>query len=787
MAFATRSRSTLYGRIGGIAIGSFLALSAAAQVIESTTPLPGTVPHQPPLSRPPHHPHPHIIVPPVRPMPRPDLVRISSVVAGVNIENQIGTTAIEMTIANPTGTPQEAQILLPVPDGVTVRSLEYDGAGSESQAEVLTREEARRIYDSIVASMRDPALVEFAGYNLIRTSVFPIPAGGAQRVKLTYEQVLSVDGDRVDYWLPRSEANASPNVPWTLNARIRSKHPVSTVYSPSHELAITRNGPGDLSINVINSPLGNAGSFRMSWLVQREKSDGVSGTLIAYPDPGMGPDGGGYFLLLGGMPAEQPVKNTRIKREVVIVIDRSGSMRGEKIAQTRAAATQIVDGLEDGEAFNIIDYSDSISSFAEKPVIKDAAKAAEARRYIASFQAGGGTNIQDALLEALRPEPMKGMMPLVLFMTDGLPTVGERNEVKIREAVKAANKIGRRIFTFGVGFDVNSPLLSGIAKTTRATTTFVQPQEDVEVKVSQVFKRLSGPVLASPRLVALGADGKPSSRVVRELQPGELPDMFEGDQLVVLGQYFGDAPITFRIEGEFRGVNRSFDMRFDMKEATTRHGYVPRLWATRKIAALIEEIRQAGAEGHGAIPDSRMKELTDEIVRLSTRFGVLTEYTSFLARDGTDFSVPGRQAMVTGTMMQLRARAVEGRAGAGGVSQEENLRKMTFAVNDAAGQAAKPAAEQFANCWYDDKMQLVTITNVQQVADQTLFCRNNRWIDARILDKEQEKPDREVIFASAEYLAIMNDLAKEGRQAMLANDGETYFLYKSQRVLVRMP
>src|SRR6516225_8080343 len=157
--------------------------------------------------------------------------------------------------------------------------------------------------------------------------------------------------------------------------------------------------------------------------------------------------------------------------------------------------------------------------------------------------ARGGTNIHDALLEALRQPPAPGALPIVLFMTDGLPTVGQTSEAAIRELALKGNPHQRRVFTFGVGVDVNTPLLEKVAYESRATTTFVLPGEDVEVKVAGVFQRLKGPMLADPTLTIGETNAR---RRARELIPGRIPDLFEGDQIVVLGQYVGDQPLEFK-------------------------------------------------------------------------------------------------------------------------------------------------------------------------------------------------------------------------------------------------
>jgi Ca-activated chloride channel family protein len=463
------------------------------------------------------------------------------------------------------------------------------------------------------------------------------------------------------------------------------------------------------------------------------------------------------------------------------VIDRSGSMTGEKIRQAQDAAVQVIDGLSDGEAFNIIDYSDWIASFAPKPVVKNKNNAEAARHYLRRLAAGGGTNIHDALLEALRPEPTEKMLPIVLFLTDGLPTVGVRGEVAIREAAVKANKHGHRIFTFGVGYDVNAPLLSHLAEKSRAVSTFVLPSEEIEAKVSQVYRRLFGPVLAEPDLEVVDADGMVTTRRVRDVLPGKLPDLFEGDKLVLLGKYQGEGPLEFKLRGEFRGKARTFRFKFQLDGATTKNSFVPRLWASRKIALLIDEIRQAGADdGSGgsvvsasAASDPRMKELVDEIVRLSVEFGILTEYTAFLAREGTDLN--HRNEILQEVNRNLVNRAQQTRSGQGAVNQafNDNFQRNQFQLNRR-------------NYFYDQNLDRVQVTRVQQVNDRAFFQQGNRWVDGQAINAASgAEPDRTVTVGSPEFMQLFEQLTAQNRQGTLSMQGEVLLRVDGRNVLVK--
>jgi Ca-activated chloride channel family protein len=701
--------------------------------------------------------------------------QIEGVRAGVVIRDQAATTMLEIRLRNPASSRIEAELLVPVPDGAVVRGFAYQGQNPEPTARLLARDEARRIYDQLVAQARDPALLEFAGYHLVRSSVFPIEPGGTQTVRLSYEQLLPADGDRIDYVLPRSES-IEYTVPWQVAVSITATAPITAVYSPSHPIRTERLGGERTRVQLAAEATSDPGPFRLSFLRRR---DGLSASVFAYPDPKVG---GGYFLLLAGLPQADPeARSSAIRREVTLVIDRSGSMRGEKLAQVREAALQVIHGLNDGESFNVILYNEAVDAFARGPVQKSATTVRRASDFLGDMTARGGTNIHDALLEALRQPTTEGALPIVLFMTDGLPTIGQTAEAPIRELARAGNRHQRRIFTFGVGVDVNTPLLEKIAYENRGTTTFILPGEDVEVKVAGVFRRLRGPVLADPVLSEANADELVHR--TRDLIPARLPDVFEGDQLVVLGQYRGDGPLEFDLRGNYRGVPRTFRIRLKLDGASTRNAFVPRLWAGRKIGLLVDAIRERGGTTAGVIAstakqslDPRTRELVEEVVRLSTEFGILTEYTAFLAREGTDLRKKGE--VLFEAERQFSLRAVQTRTGLGSVNQDLN--------NQALKSMTCPNER---NKYYDADMNEVTIATVQQVNDLAFYKRGARWVDSRLVgtDTESAQPARVVAFGSDEFRALAARLAREGRQGSISLRGDILMQVDGQPVLIQAP
>ncbi len=679
-------------------------------------------------------------------------VVVTGVEARIELADQVATTTLDIALRNPTGRPQESELLVPVPSGAVLKAFAFEGGNAEGTARLLPREEARRIYDSIVAQTRDPALLEFVGNAVVKSSVFPVPANGTQKVRVTYEQLLEADGARLDYVLPRSEA-VEYAVPWKLTMRVKSTARIASVYSPSHEIATKQPSGNEASLSCETK---DPGAFRVSLL--RETKDEMTASLLAYPDPKIG---GGYFLVMIAPPKPKADAKPML-REVTLVIDRSGSMAGPKLDQVKAAALQVIEGLNDGEGFNLIVYNEAVEMFAAQPVIKNAETTKQAREYISALRVSGGTNIHDSVVEALRQKPIDGMLPLVLFLTDGLPTIGQTSEKAIREAVAKGNPHQRRVFTFGVGVDVNTSLLTRVARETRATAEFVLPKEDVEVKVGRVFDRLRGPLLTKPMLRVLDDPNR-----VSDLIPSPLPDVFEGEQILLSGTYRGEAPLHFQLKGATVDGERKFDFTFNLDKASTANAFVARLWASNKIAVLSEAIRDMGADG----ATGNTTELVSEIVRLSTQFGILTEYTAFLAEEGT--SLAAAPANASKAADNYSEKAMKMRSGPAAVAQQGNLKK---------GVESKQL--NVRNRFLNDKMEAIEITKVQQCQGGALFNKGNRWTDASAA-KAERGPDRTIEIGSAEFGRLVDELATDNRQGLLALRGELLLEHRGQLVLIR--
>lgn len=709
----------------------------------------------------PHHHHPHHSHHPPRP-PREAPVELAGVQADVRIVDRTATTTLTFTLRNPGSRMQESVVLCPVPATASLLSFDIDGDEGKIQAELMPRDEARRIYDDIVRRLIDPGLLEFAGTGVIKSSVFPVPPQGTAKARVVYQEFLPEDGGRIDYHLPRSEG-PSGKVPWTVSLSWKLPGGVASLYCPSHPAEVCTGRDGSASLK-LRGPL-QPGAIQVAAV--RGQKDRPALAVTAYPAEN-GEDG--YFLLVVAPPPGHEAPT--LKREVTLVYDRSGSMAGPKMDQVRAAALQVVEGLEVGEAFNIIAYNEAVRPLFDAPRLVGGATRRDARAFISGVRPSGGTNIHDALLQALDQPGGGGRLPVVLFLTDGLPTVGETVEKRLRDAIAQANRGGSRIFTFGVGTDVNTPLLAGIANRSRAMASFVLPGEDVEMKVVGLFNRLAGPVVADPRLAVRDRDGQAAGRV-DDVLPAVMPDLFAGDARVVVGRYHGRKPLQLVVRGEGTDGEVVARVRLDPGKASHNHAHIPRLWATRRIAVLSEAVRDLGIEGTPSPDDPRVRELIEEITRLSLEHGVLSEYTAFLAREGRSFDArPAEmQAEVYGN---YHRRALGPRSGAAAVNQEVNAAKaMSATVVDKS------------NGYLDEDLQAREVGGVQQVADRTFF-RNGRgeWADSRLVGREEAAAE-DVMVGSPAFDHLVDRLVEQSRQSLLALPGDILLVDEGRTFRIR--
>ena len=571
---------------------------------------------QPPVIRPPGppgwpEPGPRPIPRP-RPIPPPQphwaALEVSYLKTAVTIKDQIATTQIEQEFYNPSPRQLEGTFLFPVPKGAQINKFAMEINGKQVQAELLVADKARGIYEDIVRRLKDPALLEYADRDLLKVRIFPIEPNAKKRITLSLAQVLKADAGLVSYVLPlnteKFSAKALRNV--SLKVELETKRPLKSIYSPTHKVEIRRDGERRATVGFEASDVKPDTDFQLFYA---EESGDLGMNLLCYKTGG----DDGYFLLLAS-PGE--VKSGKIlPKDLVFVLDTSGSMAGSKLEQAKRALLFCVANLNDTDRFEILRFSTEVEPLFDKLVEAGPDNRSRAEKFIKDLKPIGGTALDDALRKALATRPEKSDRPyVVIFLTDGCPTVGNTDENQIVQHVTDSSKALTRVFCFGIGTDVNTHLLDKITEGTKAYSQYVLPDEDIELKVSSFYTKIKEPVLSNLKLTL------PENVRATKLYPAPLPDLFKGEQLVVAGRYSGPGEGAIRLEGSVAGETRqfAFDARFP-GEATAQE-FIPRLWATRRVGYLLDEIRLRGEN----------QELRDEVTDLARRYGIITPYTSYL-------------------------------------------------------------------------------------------------------------------------------------------------------------
>lgn len=543
--------------------------------------------------------------------PRPPRMTLDTVLtrADVRIKDQWATATIEQEFYNPHTQRLEGTFLFPVPKGAQIDKFTMEINGKPVDAELLAADKARGIYEDIVRRMQDPALLEYAGRDLFKVRVFPIEPHSRKRVTLTYSQLLKSENGVAAFALPLNTSRfaARPVKNLALKLELETRHPLKSIYSPSHKVEVKRNGSRHATIGYQAAETLPDEDFQIYFAQERDE---LGLHLLTHRT---GSDDG-YFLLLASPGAEEKPGRT-LPKDVMFVLDTSGSMAGAKLAQARKALAFCVENLNDQDRFDVLRFATEVEPLFGKLTAAGAESRARAQSFIKHLKPLGGTAIDDALTRALALRPEKADRPyLVIFLTDGLPTVGNTREDDIVANVTRNSGGNTRVFCFGIGHDVNAHMLDKMAEVTRAASQYVLPEEDIEVKVSAFFSKIKEPMLASPKIEF------PESVRVTRLYPSPLPDVFKGDQIVLAGRYSGDGSGTIRITGMVNGEPRTFQYDGKFPGASDAHEFIPRLWATRRVGYLLDEIRLRGEN----------RELKDEVVELARQYSIVTPYTAYL-------------------------------------------------------------------------------------------------------------------------------------------------------------
>jgi Ca-activated chloride channel family protein len=607
----------------------------------------------------------------------------------VTVSGRVARVTVEEWFRNNGPVMDEGIYHFPLPGEAVFSSYSLWQGDQELRGEAMDATQARAIYEAIVRRKRDPALIELAGHGLIRASVFPINAGETRKITLRYTQLLDRAGDawRFRYLGDRNRQTAPRSFRMDVDSAARFVDP----YSPTHQVQVSRR---DNRFEITLSDGSAGGDFELLLPLAR----GLVG-LSLVPHHPAGEDG--YFMLLL---APGTADAAALRRDLVAVIDISGSMSGEKIQQARSAMIQLLGTLREGDRFRLVAFSGGVRRYAQGWTTISAQARRDAESWIRSLEAEGGTNIAGALTEAFAEAPTAEALGVVVFLTDGQPSAGETDPERIAE--RAEQGRGRfRVFSFGVGDDVNTYLLDRLTERARGTTEYVRPGENIERAVGSLAAKVASPVLTDVSIVGTAVE-------LYDLQPGNLPDLFAGDEMVIFGRYrgagSGEQAVTVR--GRRTGRQEEFRTTFVDRDNDNAR-YIEQLWAARKAGALSREIRLRG----------QTRETMDALKQLALRYGILTEYTSYLVQEP---NVAFRQR-VADSLMRAPAAAPAEQAGAnfvGRATQERSMRE-TLTLDGILVRGASDTTGL-------DKVRAHSgINPTQRIGGRLFIMRDSTWTD----------------------------------------------------------
>lgn len=664
----------------------------------------------------------------------------------VTVTGRVAQVEVEEWFRNDGGILGEGDYVYPLPGEAVFSNFSLFQGDQELRGETMDADQARSIYEAIVRKKRDPALIELVGHGMIRARVFPINPGDTRKITLRYTQVMNRAGDALQFRYAAGARHVVTPQPMQDGTPVRRQQgmdvPLSFVltaedgdafrdpFSPTHRVRVERED-GTLRVR----PDGElSGNFALFLPLAR----GLVGVTVATHKPSG--DDGFFMLTLSPGEADGEIE----PRDLTVVLDVSGSMSGEKIDQAKAALRQLLGSLDERDRFRLIAFSNTITTQSEGWTRATGGNVRDGRRWVDGLHANGGTNIAGALDEAFRLESPARRLPLVVFLTDGLPSVGEQDPERI--AQQAESNRGRvRVFAFGVGYDVNTYLLDRLTAAGRGATEYVEPAEDVEQALGLLATKIQHPVLTDLEL------GDAPVRLT-EIYPLQLPDLFAGEELIVFGRYAAaneDRDGALTLEGRRAGRTERFatDVRFPTHELD--NDFIPRLWASRKLGHLTRQIR---IEGHSA-------DLEREIRETAMQYGLLSEYTSYLVQEPDAFALRNapRDATAPG-LRQSRADVTSGAASAVGQSAVQAAEKA---------RRQREVADESALAEMEEQMSADLRGATRLVAGRVFALRDSVWTD---LTHRENQPVVEIELYSATYFELLRALP-ELEQWFKAFDG----------------
>ena len=637
--------------------------------------------------------------------------------------------------------------------------------GKAHKAEFLDAKKARSIYEAIVRRAQDPALLEYYHQELFRVRIFPILPQKEQVITLTYTEVLFKNNETVQYQFPLHPAKHASKLieQVSIHLDLQTDRSLKSFYCPTHQTEITRKGDQHATLGYEGTGEAANRDFKCYFNTDN-KTVGLS--MLAYRQK---TDNQGFFFL--NLSPGVDAKAAVLPKDVVFVVDKSGSMSGEKMKQAKKALRFCVEHLNPQDRFEVVSFSTEAVPLFGQVQKNTQTHLKEAMTFLEDLEPIGGTNIEEAFAVALNAQKTERERPFfVIFLTDGKPTIGETNQEQLIKGILAKNSKQVRIFTFGIGVDLNTHLLDQLTEATNAYRTYVLEDEDIEVKVSDFYTKASSPVLTNLKLQFA------SSMRVSEVYDKKIPDLFKGESISVLGRYRGTGKGTITLTGEMNGVEKTYTYVVDLPEEATAQAFIPNLWGARAVGHLLDQIRLHG----------KSEELVESVTRLAKRYGIITPYTSYLIVEDEEVAFQQQRLPVERQVLRPRVRGPIIHQRPSHPMEQEMMQQMNSDVQEevslmenkrAKGGNATVEASKQAEAFNrasnlgevaNQKQRLDVVDaegrrqnlgdGIAQVQGRAVYQTNGNWVDAALSAPENAKVTvQKIQFGSDAYFKLAQD------------------------------
>ncbi len=543
----------------------------------------------------------------------------------------------------------EAVYTFPLPNNAAVDDMTMLVGGRTVKGKIKKREEAKQIYEDARRNGNVASLLDQERPNIFTQSVTNIMPGEKIKIVISYVETLEYEDGNYEFVFPMvvgpryilgnaiskqgggwaddtdrvpDASRITPNVakPGTraghdisVEVSLDAGVPLDNLLSKTHDIEITRNGNNKAVVKLKNQSTLPNKDFILKYDVAGKK---INDAVLTHN----GSNGGFFQFIL--QPPDRPTTEQITPKELVFVLDTSGSMSGFPIEKAKEAMKHAIDGLNPRDTFNLITFAGDTHVLFPKPVAATRENLRLAQDFLADRRGGGGTEMMKAIRAALDPTNSQEHVRIVCFMTDGY--IGNENEIisEIKQHPKA------RIFSFGIGSSVNRFLLDKMAQAGRGEVEYVALNDDGSKAAQRFHERVQNPLLTDIEVEWGGLQ-------VADVLPKQIPDLFSAKPLVLTGKYTGSGRATIRLRGKQAGQLLTREIVVDFPASQAQHDVLATLWARTKIDDLT--MQDPG--------NAERLDLRESITALGLQYRLMTQYTSFVAVEEkiiTDGTTPRR-------------------------------------------------------------------------------------------------------------------------------------------------